>query len=172
MEALRLAAAVLPVGPGTIGCDSTSFQRERRIYADVNSTDIYLCVDDDCLLASPEPFIEKAVDVLRRHADFGILSVWPSNSELHPWTPGPEELARNCVGGRVYEDDEVMEHVSVGGIRICRPGLLKDWPLMTGRTYDSQHCAALRAAGYRSGYIKPHIALMNHLGRNYSQVWP
>ena len=147
----------------------TNFQVVRRLDADRSAqSDVYVCSDDDCF-PEHEPFVKKAREIMEEYPQFGIISLWPNNSTLNRWTPEPEEAARVCVDGNVFEDDKVMEHVSVGGIRFCRQGILKEWPELVGKTYDSQHCQALRDAGYRSGYFKD--IKFNHLGRGYSTVW-
>lgn len=108
-------------------CCIADFQRERRIYADeVSQTDPYILADDDCLLPS---YLElfQAVNVFRYYNErilrdsnrFAVLSLIPSNAPISEWTP--EDYTP-------FSDDIVMEHVSVGGIRICRKGLLKNWP--------------------------------------------
>lgn len=147
------------------GAKSTAHYREkfqswRRINADEKSSGaVYVVADDDCLPQS-EPFVELALGILAAHPDFGILSLWPMNCRINRWTP---------EGYTAFEDDEVMEHHSVGGIRFCRKGLIAEWPEQTGRGYDAEHCGALRAAGYRVGYFKN--LTMNHVGEGYSTVW-
>lgn len=141
--------------------DPRSFQRQRRIIADERATTpIYVCADDDCL-PGYEEFVERAVEIMERHPQFGILSMWPVNCQINRWTP---------EGYGPFEDEDVMEHVSVGGIRFCRQAVV-DWPdsAPAERGYDRQHADVLRAAGYRVGYFK-HIQ-MNHIGEGYSMVW-
>jgi len=148
--------------------EAAAFQRERRIIADQEAkSDIYICADDDCLPES-EPFIQKALAIMGRHPDYGILSLWPSNEHIHPWTP-PDEEKPLLVSGVAHHDTEVMEHVSVGGIRFCRKGVMGEWPALEGRGYDGTHCMALRKAGYRAGYFLD--ILMTHVGKSYSTVW-
>ena len=144
---------------GSLGYEG--FQLKRRQDSEKYSHgDIYSCADDDCFPQS-EPFVEKAVEIMEKHQQFGILSLWPSNCIINHWSPGD--------GYEVFEDDEVMEHVSVGGIRFCRKGIVKEWPPQTGKGYDREHCEAIRAAGYKVGYFKN--LKMNHLGEGYSTVW-
>lgn len=157
---------VLEAGKG----QEAEFQKLRRTEADrASQSPIFVCTDDDCLPDKAEPFVTEARRLMEEYPQFGILSLWPTNSNLNPWTPEPEEAARVCVDGIVYEDAMVMEHVSAGGVRFMRKEILQEWPELIGRTYDSQHCQALREAGFRSGYFKNYF--MNHLGRNYSTVW-
>ena len=154
----------------TIHPATKNYQVMRRVLADEKATTkIYICTDDDCL-PDAEPFVQRAVEIMEKYPEYGILSLWPNNSTLNPWTPEPEEAAKICVGGTVHQNEEVMEHVSVGGIRFCRKGILKHWPRAHGKTYDSEHCAGLRAGGYRVGYFRS--IYMNHLGRGYSTIWP
>lgn len=163
------------------------FQHERRKIAEIDSrSDIYVVADDDCF-PQAEPFLAEGVRILEEHPEFAILSMMPSNAKINPWRPPGREYeipSRSIVESisdgpftvdgvyelrAVYEDDDVMEHVSVGGIRFCRRGCLEEWPPFTGPGYDREQADALRAAGYRVGYFK-HLK-MNHLGEGYSTVW-
>lgn len=150
-------------------CSDKDFQRERRIFADQEARDPYYIVADDDCLPEHEPFLERCVDIMRHHPQFAVLSFYPNNSHLNGWDPPPEEK-HFLVDGLVYEDLDVLEHVSVGGIRVCQKGCLTKWPPMEGKTYDMEQAIALRANGYRVGYFKE--IFMCHLGRGYSSVWP
>jgi len=137
-------------------------QKKRRVIAEEDAEeDIYVLADDDCL-PQAEPFLEEGVRILEEHPEFAILSMMPTNAKINPWRPAPTDYV-------VHEDDDVMEHVSVGGIRFCRKGCLTEWPPFTGPGYDREHCDALREAGYRVGYFKN--LKMLHLGEGYSTVW-
>ena len=137
------------------------FQLARRVIADhLAETDPFVLADDDCL---PEYFGGgDACDIALRHGRFAILSALPRNATIHPWTP-------TSTIHEVYEDAEVLEHVSVGGIRVCRKGALKDWPPMDGPGYDAAQAEALRAIGRSVGYFKN--LTCEHLGES-STVWP
>ena len=164
--------------PEALRCDLRRFQRERRVEAEkraiVAQKPFYVLSDDDTLIAHPDPFLPEAVQTMREHPEFAILSLWPSNSVLGKWK------ADDLPGYEPYEDDEVMEHVSVGGIRICRTGAvpLAEWPEMHPKlwSYDAQQGTAFRDAGYRVGYLKrkpgQDYPAMNHLGRHFSLIWP
>jgi len=146
------------------------FQRDRRMIAEKKSTtEFYVLADDDCLLESMEPCLNKAVDIMQRHPGFAMLSWKPINADIISWRPIPEEN-KSLVGGDVFEDDEVAEHVSVGGIRLIRKGAMKDWPALTPNrpAYDNIHCARLRELGWRSGYFRNLRQL--HIGRHYSFI--
>jgi hypothetical protein len=71
----------------------------------------------------------------------------------------------------VYEDHDVIEHVSVGGIRVMQAGAMKDWPQMEPGIagYDRVQADYLRSKGYRVGYLKRFV--MNHVGEGHSTVW-
>lgn len=142
-------------------CQPREFQRERRRFADWATADeFYVVADDDCLVPA-EPFIEMAVDILERHPEFAVLSLFPKPHKINPWQKS------GC------DDLEVMEHVDVGGVRFCRKGCLKEWPPMPEDgppAYDRIHAEALRAAGWRCGYYKE--LSMLHLGSGVSTVWP
>jgi hypothetical protein len=162
--------------PEALGCSVRAFQRQRRVEADRKAQNahksFYVVADDDCLISHPRPFLEDAIEVLKTHPEFAILSLWPTNSVLGKWK------ADDFPGYEVFEDAEVMEHVNVGGVRICRTGCLEEWPEMHRKlwSYDAQHAEALREAGYRVGYLKmksgQFYPAMNHLGRGYSSIWP
>lgn len=66
---------------------------------------------------------------------------------------------------------EVMEHISVGGIRFCRKGLIEKWPPRDAECmgYDLIHSDALRDVGYRVGYLQ-HVR-MEHLGEGKTELW-
>lgn len=136
------------------------FQLERRKIADSDAKgSIYVVADDDCL-PQAQPFVAEAIEIMERHPNFGMLSLWPDNEKINRWTP--EDYAP-------YEDEDIMEHVSVGGIRFCRKGIIKQWPSQSQNGYDGQHGEAMRLAGYRVGYLK-HLT-MTHLGKGRSTVW-
>lgn len=162
-------------------------QLYRRTVAENNAeTDIYVLADDDCL-PQAEPFLDEGVRILEEHSDFAILSMMPTNCKINPWKPDVllvkgVPMTNIGPGGFVqvedysdvrplipYEDADVMEHVSVGGIRFCRKGCLEEWPPFVGPGYDREQCDALRAAGFRVGYFKN--LTMLHLGEGYSQTW-
>lgn len=142
------------------------FQRDRRLEAEQNaSTDLYIVADDDCVPDRWSTIVEclELAQNASAASQFPVLSLWPSNSTLHPWTP---------EGYEVYRDKDFEEHVSVGGIRICRKGVVTEpWPPMNDgvRGYDSIQAGHIRNLGYRVGYYKNF--LMNHWGRNYSTTW-
>lgn len=143
--------------PQRIGCSDFEFQKKRRMVADLWATnDIYVLTDDDCI-----PYdIEKAVHALRNHPEFGIISLWPQNATINRWTP---------EGYEVYEDLEVTEHYSVGGIRVCSKGSMdRGWPEQTRSGYDEEHSCVLRTCGKRVGYSQH--ARMEHLGEGESTL--
>jgi hypothetical protein len=147
-------------------------QRSRRMYADSHSQgEIYCIADDDCLPEN-EDFLEKAFDLVSSYPQFGALALAPNNSELRPWTPELRERERICVDAAVFDDENVMEHVSAGGIVFYRKNVVQNWiPVQAGNSgsYDTQHAECIRAAGKRVGFIK--TVKMNHIGRGYSSHW-
>lgn len=145
--------------PITMGCTLAEYNRQRRVHADaVAVTPIYILTDDDML--PPSDIVVQGLTTMMRHPDFAILSAWPDPATINRWTP---------EGYRPYEDDEVMEHVSVGGLRFCRKGPLNEWPLADGSGYDMEQAQALRKAGYRVGYMK-HVRAL-HLGEGKTELW-
>jgi hypothetical protein len=161
-----------------------SFQKTRRVFADTEAEgEVYILADDDCepptiegrLLCMPfakvimdmygetvNPVIGEAPQTCQHPGPkFGMLSAWPDPATIGTWTPEDYE---------VYEDAHVKEFHDVGGLRICRKGLLTDWPEQTEKGYDREHCAALRAIGWRVGYLK-NIRTFHH-GEGKSDLWP
>lgn len=146
-------------------CLTPERQRERRIEADERSaSDVYILADDDCFPKLRNGDITRLARIGLAQTSFpsewGIVSLMPSNATIHQWLP---EVYKPLV------THEIMEHVSVGGIRFCRKGYLEKWPPQTGRGYDRQHADALRLDGYRVGYFRNHY--MVHLGEGNSTVW-
>lgn len=142
------------------GYDVPDFQRTRRMDADkLAPTDIYVLTDDD-MLPIGEDFIARGVALMQKYPGFGMLSALPTNAMIQFWNPENHKPLVN---------DEVMEHYSVGGLRFCRRGIVKKWPVQNGKGYDADHCAAIRDAGYSVGYMRDVRA--NHLGEGFSTIW-
>jgi hypothetical protein len=142
------------------------FQKQRRILAESKAKGpYYICADDDCL---PQPFSMTALlATVHGYPQFGMLSFLPANANIEQWKPECSETVNGCV----YEDHDVMEHVSVGGIRVMQAGAMKEWPEMEPGIsgYDRVQADYLRAQGLRVGYLKRF--LMNHIGEGHSTVW-
>jgi hypothetical protein len=149
-----------------LGVDKVAFQRQRRVDADrLSESDIYVVADDDCLPMRPEPFVEAAVKIMRRHEDFAVISVAPTGHDFERWTP-------EASYWKVRHTEDVGEEVSVGQIRFCRKGAMKEWPPMLPGVpgYDMIHADTLRKYGFRSGFFKK--IFCHHIGRFYSHLWP
>ncbi len=161
---------LIVLAPTLLNCSPYDFQKKRRIEAEAIATaqypdtDFYVLADDDCLPESPEPFLDKAAEMMALYPQFAVLAGWPTNSEPVPWTPDWPEY------GPAVSDENVMEHVSVGGIRFRRKIPDFEWPDQLAKTYDSQEAEGFRKLGLRSGFLRN--IRYNHLGRNYSTVWP
>lgn len=144
-----------------IHSDGKDSQRERRIRADeMADSDIYIITGDD-LFPEYGFDVNYGVSVLRTHPEFAFLGAWPCNETIHRWTPEEYEP---------IEDDEVMEHISVGSIGFTRKGVMGEWPPMgESRGYDRIHADHLRSMGLRVGYLRKLSGF--HLGKGYSSVW-
>lgn len=142
----------------TDGVTGAKFQQFRRMEADRMGGKFYILADDDCLPLQPE-VITVGLAVLKAHKQFSILSLWPQNANIVEWTP---------EGYQTKNDADVLEHVSVGGIRFCRKMPFSIWPPVTRAGYDAEHCQAIREAGYRVGYFRN--LKMNHLGEGHSTL--
>lgn len=163
----ELGCPVTVLTPGSEG--KQQFQRQRRITADEKGGNIYVLADDDCLPLtgdSGEDFVAGMVDTLKRHPQFAILAPMPSNEGINAWTPDVREDKYE-----VETDSEVMEHVSVGGIRFCRKGVMGVWPQIPEvGGYDGIQGDYLREHGqWRVGYAKNYH--FKHLGKDKSTVW-
>lgn len=147
--------------PKGIGSTEEEFNRKRRIYADTYAQEwAYILTDDDCELLSPK-MIWAGIEDLSTYDEFGILSAMPQNATINYWTP------------KIYEpfnNHEIMEHVSVGGLRFVRAGCMtKGWPEAERKGYDQEHCQRLRECRWRSGYSLK--AKMFHHGEGKSTLW-
>lgn len=152
-ELSRHPWAMVDLTPERIDTTPEHFQKLRRVWAEEKARgEYYIVTDDDCLVPGGD-WIMEALSIMERHPDFAILSLWPENANIHRWTP--EEYDP-------IEDPEVLEHFSVGGVRLCRKGILTSWPVLEGKAYDNVQCEAIRKAGYRVGYFKS--LKMLHLG--------
>lgn len=147
------------------------FQRDRRVWAQMLAKGLwYIVADDDCLPVG-ETFLDRATDLIKSHPkaqEFGVLSAWPQNAKIYPWRPPKDEYSREVV-----LDEQIMEHVNVGGIRfiqrMAHPKTMEEWDAqppaheVDGKfRYDQQHAVMLRRKGYRVGYMKD--VMMVHLG--------
>ena len=151
------------IEPPDLDLDLKSFQRERRIIAEeLARTKYYLSTSDDVLPDVTTFDTSKAQAIMESHPKFAILACWPLNETINRWTPNNYE---------VFEDDDVMEHYSVGTISFIRKGAMLDWPKMgEGRGYDSIQCEYLRSHGWRVGLLKNMGCV--HLGKGFSTVTP
>jgi len=141
----------------TLNTNSAAFQFLRRSEAEATATtDPYIIADDDCLPLQDD-FCERGLEIMGRHAEFAILGLRPITSTLHAWTP------ENYVP---YVDDEVEEHVSVGGVCFVRQGI--KMPISDSNRYDRIMADSIRESGKRVGFFK-HLTL-NHLGHNFSTL--
>ena len=140
-----------------LSCDRAEDQKSRRVRADnLASGRVYILADDDCL-PQLKPFVLSAWNLaMSMSGQYGMLSLMPDNANIYPWSEGEE-------------DRNVMEHVSVGGIRFCVKGAMEKWPPMEGPGYDRTHADQLRRQGLKVGYFKDFK--MTHLGEGSSTVW-
>jgi hypothetical protein len=152
--------------PEYLQCSNYEFQKRRREYAEhMAKGEFYILADDDCLPPdNPKGVLSvtlQARAIMHSHPEYGMLSFMPANATIVEWTPEDYKTAN---------DSQVMEHHSVGGLRIVRKGAIKNWPEQTLPSYDTEHCQAMRDAGYRVGYFRK--LKMMHLGEGKSSIWP
>lgn len=157
---LALGVKFQRLTPRLLGCSDFDFQSLRRSCAEILAKEpFYLLVDDDVELT--EGTIAQGLEILRREAQFGILSAMPTNATITRWTPDTYDA---------YHDQLVTEHHSVGGLRFIRRGsMFKGWPEQTARGYDLEHCQAMRDCGYRVGYM--YDIKMFHHGEGKAETW-
>lgn len=183
-------ATFTELNPAILKCSAIDFNRSRRIVADNASRFLhYILTDDDCLPLSGDT-IPRGLETLGRYGDrpnrFAILSAFPENATINPWTPGEEVVVCYCgknytcpsCHGRghyrepvhVFEDLEVMEHVSVGGLRFCRRGVMEAWPQRDpdAAGYDLIQADTLRGLDWKVGYLQ-HVRY-THLGEGHSDL--
>lgn len=142
------------------GFTGAMFQKWRRVEADRLGGEFYILSDDDCLPESRD-VITVGLSVLKAHPWFSIVSLLPQNANIVEWTP---------EGYNVKSDADILEHVSVGGVRFCRKMPFTHWPDMPAhyRGYDAQHSQAIRDAGFRVGYFRN--LKMTHLGEGQTTL--
>jgi len=141
------------VTPEVVGCAVEDFNRLRRVYADHMATGLHIVADDDAI---PQCDIQEAFNLAGKYPDFGTLSLWPEPCIIHQWT----EI-------QAFEDEHVMEHASVGVIRIQQKGL--PYPPSNGIGYDRTHGDAIREVGKKVGLLKNFHCY--HYGENKSSLW-
>lgn len=118
---------------------------------------VYILTDDDM---EPLFYFNKAVKIMLDRPWFGTLSAWPENATINRWT---------IEGYNVFEDQEIMEHIDVGGLRFVRKGACRLFPQQTRIGYDREHCFGMRISGFRVGYFKNLHAV--HHGEGASDIW-
>jgi len=171
-DRLKLAAEMWAMWQKTPGISLTAlypergqsyeFQRTRRMIAEKRAKgDIYILTDDDI-----EPDWRGVPDWLQRGCR--LLEFHPEFASLHPWLDGIGRWTPE--GYEVFEDDEVVQHHSAGGIRFIRKGCMKEWPEQTNRGYDGTQGAYLLQNGWRTGYLK-NLKATHHGEGKRSDLW-
>lgn len=141
---------------------SYEFQRTRRMIAEERSKgDFYILTDDDI-----EPDWRGVPDWLTR----GVrqLEFHPEFASLHPWLEGIQRWTPTDY--KPFEDGDVMQHHSAGGIRFIRKGCMRDWPEQVGPGYDNTQGDYLRQNGWRVGYMK-NLKAIHHGEGKRSDLW-
>jgi len=143
-------ADIYSVYPGTIGSKPSEFEKKKRVFASMYQDHQYYVLADNTWFPYGEPFLERGMEILKEHPEFGMLSMLPFGAKLTPWT---------ASSGRPFASFEtrvVSQQETVGGIRFCRRVELthEEWVEQTGPGYDTEHCEALREAGYRVGFFR------------------
>lgn len=154
------SSAITIVTPDRVGCSLKNFNRQRRVWAEEKAKGKFYVLTDDDLIPDRADALAAGCEALLSHPDFAILSAWPSNANIGRWTP---------FGYDVYEDLDVTEHVSVGGLRFVRRGAMPYWPTTQCVGYDRVQADALRNMKWRVGYCQ-HVRAL-HLGEGKSELW-
>lgn len=127
---------------------------------------IYIVSDDDVLPlcgwppVAPERVIREAAETMCSHPDFAMLAATLDNEDVHRWTP---------EGYQIYEDKDVLENQSAGGLRLVRKDAMNKFPKFNGRDCDAPMANLLRENGWRVGYLKN--LRVTHIGKEASEVW-
>jgi hypothetical protein len=150
------------LSPETLHCTPREFNRLRRVVAEEKAkNDFYILTDDDCIPIVPfNECVKRATEIMVKRRDFTILSFWPVEASIERWRP---------EGYEVYEDLDVMEHVSVGGLRFVRKNGQLDLPTSYDRGYDLVQADHIRRIGGRVGYFQ-HLR-MSHKGEGHTDLW-
>lgn len=133
------------------------FQLNHRSEAErAATTPVYCVADDDCMPLGNK-FLEDGLAMMHRYQDFGILALSERGGETVP------------LGGSWFEDDNVFETQSAGGIYLIRKGILR-CPSSHPWFDDVQVGEQMKAAGFKVGYLKK--VQFNHLGFRLSTCFP
>lgn len=139
--------------PAALGV--SGFQTAHRIICEATSrSTIYIKADDDCMPLG-ERFVERALEVMERHPEYGLLAFGPTCGN---WPPSGAE-----------DDGEIYRTLSAGGITVIRKGILEIPP---EHPWFDDVCVGeqMKAKGYKVGYMK--TVRMHHLGEYLSTTFP
>ena len=118
-------------------------------FADTNP--YIICNDDN--LPYGQDFVEKGLDIMARHPEYGVISGIVTN------------------GHEPYDtENEVHEIHAVGGLVFLRKGLVTEFPPLEDCYWDLERHRQVTAKGFKSGYS--HRLPYLHMGAHFSVANP
>ena len=123
----------------------------------VATSPVYVVADNDCLILG-EGFVQKGLQIMERHPDYGLLAATSISDGDYP----------NGMAGR-FELPEIIPGYC-GGVAFVRKGILTKFETCTPTQVDGTIFTEMFRKGYKSGYI-PGLRF-NHLGAGYSITNP
>ena len=115
-------------------------------------SDPYIICNDDNLPYGQD-FVEKGLDIMARHPEYGVISGVVTN------------------GHEPYDtESEVHEIHAVGGLVFLRKGLVTEFPPLEDAHWDIERHRQVTAKGYKSGYS--HRLPYLHMGAHFSVANP
>lgn len=115
-------------------------------------SDPYIISNDDNLPYGQD-FVEKGLDIMARHPEYGVISGVVTN------------------GHEPYDtENEVHEIHAVGGLVFLRKGLVTEFPPLEDPYWDLERHRQVTAKGFKSGYS--HRLPYLHMGAHFSVANP
>lgn len=119
---------------------------------DATPGDPYIICNDDNLPYGQD-FVEKGLDIMARHPEYGVISGVVTN------------------GHEPYDtENEVHEIHAVGGLVFLRKGLVTEFPPLEDAFWDGERHKQVIAKGFKSGYS--HRLPYLHMGAHFSVANP
>lgn len=115
-------------------------------------SDPYIICNDDNLPYGQD-FVEKGLDIMARHPEYGVISGVVTN------------------GHEPYDtENEVHEIHAVGGLVFLRKGLVTEFPPLEDCYWDLERHRQVKEKGFKSGYS--HRLPYLHMGAHFSVANP
>lgn len=121
----------------------------------ISRSSIYVIADNDCLILG-ERFVEKGLEIMGRHPEYGLLAATSICDGLYP---------NGLLGNR----EEVVPS-QAGGVAFVRKGILTEFNLCQPDHVDDIICSEINRKGFKTGYMTG--LRFNHIGAGYSITSP